>query len=275
MKRLVLIMLTILMLLSFIGCGHKHEWTNATCVSPPICEVCGDVQEGATALGHDWLEASCSFPKKCSRCDLTEGEVLPHSFVDATCEKAKTCDECGEVEGEPLGHNVKKWQTIKKASCKDKGSEEGKCSTCKQTVTKEIDLADHKSGDWKIKSYPTSVSDGVKVKECKVCGKELEEKTFKLTIGQRNALKEAQQYIDIMAFSKPGLIDQLEYEGYEKDDIDFAVENIDVDWNEECLEDAEQYLEIMSFSKEGLIDQLEYEGYTDAQIRYAVEKVGY
>ena len=273
MKKAIFITLAVSMVLPFTGCGHNHEWTDATCVSPPVCAICGEVQEGAIALGHDWLDASCSSPKKCNRCELKEGEALPHSFSDASCEEAKTCEECGETEGEPLGHNIKKWTTTKKSSCKEEGSKEGKCTLCKKTVTQKLDLVDHKSGDWKIKTYPTTTADGIKVKECKVCGKELEEKTYNLTIGQKNALKEAQQYIDIMAFSKPGLIDQLEYEGYEMEDIEFAVENIDVDWNEECAEDADSYLDTMSFSKEGLIHQLEYERYTDEQIAYAIDKV--
>ena len=67
----------------------------------------------------------------------------------------------------------------------------------------------------------------------------------------------------------------MEYVGYETNDINFAVDNVVVDWNEECYECAEQYLEIMSFSKQGLIDQLEYEGYTNEQINYAINKVGY
>ena len=35
------------------------------------------------------------------------------------------------------------------------------------------------------------------------------------TMGERNALKSARQYLNSMAFSYSGLIEQLEYEGYQ------------------------------------------------------------
>ena len=96
-----------------------------------------------------------------------------------------------------------------------------------------------------------------------------------MSVGQRNALKKAESYLRYSAFSREGLIDQLEYEGFEESDIIFAVDNVDVDWNEECYEKAKSYLKYSSFSKQGLIDQLEYEGFTDDQIAYAIAKVGY
>ena len=96
-----------------------------------------------------------------------------------------------------------------------------------------------------------------------------------MTIGQKNALKTAESYLKYSGFSRQRLIDQLEYEGFEQDDIIFAVDNVKVDWNEECYETAKSYLRYSSFSKQGLIDQLEYEGFTDDQIAYAIQKVGY
>ncbi|MBE6535526.1 MAG: hypothetical protein E7677_02765 [Ruminococcaceae bacterium] len=96
-----------------------------------------------------------------------------------------------------------------------------------------------------------------------------------MTIGQKNALKKAESYLKYSNFSRQGLIDQLEYEGFEESDIIFAVDNVEVDWNEECYEKAQSYLKYSSFSKQGLIDQLEFEGFTDAQIAYAIKKVGY
>ena len=96
-----------------------------------------------------------------------------------------------------------------------------------------------------------------------------------MTIGQKNALKKAESYLKFSAFSKQSLIDQLEFEGFEQDDILFAVGNVKVDWKEECYDKAMSYLEYSSFSKQGLIDQLEFEGFTAEEIEYAIEKVGY
>ena len=87
-----------------------------------------------------------------------------------------------------------------------------------------------------------------------------------MTTAQKNAYKAAQNYLDTMAFSKKGLIDQLSSEygdGYEKADATFAVETLEkeglVDWNEQAEKAAKNYLETMSFSKDGLIEQLESE----------------
>ena len=95
------------------------------------------------------------------------------------------------------------------------------------------------------------------------------------TLGQKNALSKAESYLRYTSFSEPGLRDQLEYEGFSSDEIDYAMENIVVDWNEQAAAKAESYLKYSSFSREGLADQLEYEGFTAEQIEYALTAVGY
>ena len=97
----------------------------------------------------------------------------------------------------------------------------------------------------------------------------------KLTIGQKNAIRKAESYIDIMAFSAKGLIKQLEFDGFSSEDASFAVNNIEVDWNEQAALKAKDYLDMMGFSADGLADQLEYEGFTEEQISYALKAVGY
>lgn len=95
------------------------------------------------------------------------------------------------------------------------------------------------------------------------------------TTGQRNALASARDYLQIMAFSKEGLIEQLEYEGYTASEAEYAAENCGADWMEQAAEAAQSYLDVMSFSREGLIEQLEYEGFTAEQAEYGVSAVGY
>lgn len=92
---------------------------------------------------------------------------------------------------------------------------------------------------------------------------------------QSNVISTAKQYINYMAFSRSGLIKQLEYEGYSTEAATYAVDNISVDWNEQCAKSAKQYMEFMSFSRQGLYDQLEYEGFTSEQIEYGLSAVGY
>lgn len=90
---------------------------------------------------------------------------------------------------------------------------------------------------------------------------------------QRNAVRSAQQYLEFSAFSRSGLIDQLEYEDFSTEDATYAVDSLDADWNEQAARSAEQYLDFTSFSKSGLIDQLVYEGYTYAQAEFGANSV--
>lgn len=95
------------------------------------------------------------------------------------------------------------------------------------------------------------------------------------TLGQKNALRKADSYLDLMAFSKSGLVNQLEFEGFSTEDAAYAAENCGADWNKQAAKKAESYLDLMSFSKEGLIKQLEFEGFTHEQAVYGAEAVGY
>ena len=90
-----------------------------------------------------------------------------------------------------------------------------------------------------------------------------------------NVVKTARNYLNFMAFSRKGLIDQLVYEGYSTESAEYAVDNIGADWNQQCAKKAKDYLEFMSFSREGLYEQLAYEGFTDEQIQYGLSQVGY
>lgn len=90
-----------------------------------------------------------------------------------------------------------------------------------------------------------------------------------------NVVKTAKNYLNFMAFSRKGLIDQLVYEGYSQESAEYAVDNIGADWNEQCAKKAKDYLEFMSFSRDGLYQQLAYEGFTDEQIQYGLSQVGY
>lgn len=96
-----------------------------------------------------------------------------------------------------------------------------------------------------------------------------------LTMGQKQAVAQAESYLDHAAFSRTGLIGQLEYEGFSTEDATFAVDNITVDWNEQAAASAASYLEFTSFSRSGLIEQLIYEGFTPEQAEIGVTAVGY
>ncbi|MBQ4556961.1 MAG: Ltp family lipoprotein [Clostridia bacterium] len=96
-----------------------------------------------------------------------------------------------------------------------------------------------------------------------------------MTIGQKNALESAKDYLAFTAFSYEGLIEQLEFEDYSHEDAVFAADNCGADWNEQAAKSAKDYLSFSSFSRQSLIEQLEFEGFTHAQAVYGVEANGY
>ena len=73
------------------------------------------------------------------------------------------------------------------------------------------------------------------------------------TLGEKNALKCAKNYLNTMAFSYQGLIKQLEFEGYSNEEAIYAVDNCGADWNEQAVKTAQSYLKYSSFSRNGLI----------------------
>lgn len=94
------------------------------------------------------------------------------------------------------------------------------------------------------------------------------------TVSQQNALRKAADYLEYTAFSRTGLIGQLEFEEFSTADATWAVDRVTVNWNEQAAKKAKDYLEYTSFSRSGLIDQLIFEGYTPAQAEYGVSKTG-
>lgn len=89
----------------------------------------------------------------------------------------------------------------------------------------------------------------------------------------RNALSKAESYLGWAGMSEQGLREQLEYEGYPSDAIDYALANVEVDYNEQALAKAESYDDWASMSDSQLYDQLIFEGFTDEQAQYALDNL--
>lgn len=98
--------------------------------------------------------------------------------------------------------------------------------------------------------------------------------TTEPTQGQKNALGSAKNYLNIMAFSFDGLVEQLEYEKYSHDEAIYAATNCGADWDAQAVKKAKSYLETMPFSYTGLVGQLEYDGFTSDQASYGVSNCG-
>lgn len=94
------------------------------------------------------------------------------------------------------------------------------------------------------------------------------------TTGEKNALKKAKNYLSFTAFSRTGLIAQLEYEGFSNAEATYAVDKCGADWKEQAEKKAKSYLQISAFSKKGLVEQLEYEGFTSDEATHGVDNCG-
>lgn len=95
-----------------------------------------------------------------------------------------------------------------------------------------------------------------------------------VSVSKKNALNRAKSYLSSMAFSRDGLVKQLEYEGFSNSDAIYGVDNSGADWNVQAIKKAKSYLSSMAFSYKGLIKQLEYEKFTNAQAKYGVDNSG-
>ena len=85
------------------------------------------------------------------------------------------------------------------------------------------------------------------------------------------AADSAQGYLDMGAFSKKSLTKQLEFEGHEKAAIDYALANVNVDWDAEAVESVGNYQDLgMGMSVAELKNQLEFEGFTASQVAHGI-----
>jgi len=95
----------------------------------------------------------------------------------------------------------------------------------------------------------------------------------------RTALIKAESYSELMHMSKAGIYDQLtsEYgEKYSPEAAQYAIDNMDTDWNANALAKGQDYSDTMHMSKAGIYDQLisEYgEKFTADEAQYAVENI--
>lgn len=184
MKKITVLLFTVIIVLGLSGCCIRHEFIQANCVSPATCVKCGEIEgealghdwidancldpkicvrcniEQGSALGHRWVEANCSSPLTCSACGLTEGKAIEdgtgHKWVDATCIEPKTCTYCKLTEGEALGH------TWLDATC----TEPKTCSVCSET---EGEALGHSVPVWSEDTPSTCIEHGKEAGVCSVC----------------------------------------------------------------------------------------------------------
>ena len=95
----------------------------------------------------------------------------------------------------------------------------------------------------------------------------------------RSALNRADTYSKMMHMSKAAIYDQLTSEYGDKfspEAAQYAVDNIDANWNENALASAKNYSDTLYMSKQGIYDQLisEYgDKFSPEEAQYAIDNV--
>ena len=88
-------------------------------------------------------------------------------------------------------HSNAKWVVTKNATCTEKGSETRECS-CGDKSTREIALADHNFGDWKVITEASETTKGLKERICKVCGKKETKDIAKIVANESTTITETE-----------------------------------------------------------------------------------
>lgn len=280
-KKLAAIILAVIVMMCVLsGCKCEHNWVEATCDAPKTCSICGETE--GESLDHDWIAATCTEAKHCSRCCLIEGTPAEHNWIEATCFDPKTCADCKLTEGEPLAHSVKKWQVVKEATCASEGERAGTCEQCGVERKESIEALPHSLGEWTVsEDFVLNSSGGVKpgteVAYCTVCGKEAQtrEYTCELTTSQKNCAIKAYDEIEFWHCGPEFLISEIlvGFEDYPREDAEFVVEHLDVDWDKQAVLYAQQNGK--GESKGALSNDLAYYGFSSEQIEKALAAVGY
>lgn len=94
MKKVISMILSLIILCSFISCGNNNQSNNdnntPTNISPSL----------TTSHTHSYSPATCQNPKTCTACGQTEGETIAHDSVDGKCSM------CGLDYFEELGRII-------------------------------------------------------------------------------------------------------------------------------------------------------------------------
>lgn len=152
--------------------------------------------------------------------------------------------------------DIQSWADENKVSCKF--SDDYSDSIAKGSVVSQ----NKKAGD--------TITEGDTIKVVISLGK-------KPSVEYTNALRKAETYSKTMHMSKQGIYDQLTSEYGEKfpaDAAQFAIDNMNADWNANALAKAKTYQTTMSMSKSAIYDQLisEYgEKFTKEEAQYAID----
>ena len=129
------------------------------------------------------------------------------------------------------------------------------------------------------KIYPenSSADSKERSKDSGTAGKEsLSEETTKpplesLSENQVQAIQTAKDYLDTMHLSQTELLQMLSVENVDSEDAKFALEYLNIDWNQEARKKAKEYCKHkIGFSKVKLKAQLLFDHFTEEEADFAV-----
>ena len=132
------------------------------------------------------------------------------------------------------------------------------------------------------KIYPenSSADTNERIKDSVSAGKEsLSEETTKpplesLSENQVQAIQTAEGYLDTMPLSQTELLQMLTVENINLEDAEFALEYLDIDWNQEARKKAKEYCKHkIGFSKVKLKAQLLFDHFTEEEADFAVSHI--
>lgn len=138
----------------------------------------------------------------------------------------------------------------------------------------ETELTEGSDGDNEPEETETGETEAGETDESEQTESEQTENNGSATRGQLNAEASAELYLTIMPFSESGLREQLDFDGYDASEIDYAIANCGADWNEQAARQARIY-SIGVLSRSEMIEWLEDDGFTTEQAEYGATEAGY
>lgn len=213
--------------------------------------------------------------KKLNKCKGCGTELSKH---------ATSCPQCGAKNKKPLTKRVWFWAIIAVLAIGSIGSGKDKPSTSKTASVVSGNTASTLKSTAPTTApaatAPAATTPAATVPAATVPAATTPVETAaKVPIEYKSALTKAKVYANSMKMSKAGVFDQLtsEYgEQFNPEAAQYAIDNVQADWNANALSKAKTYSDTMKMSSAGVYDQLvsEYgEKFTADEAQYGVDNV--
>ena len=233
------------------------------------CTYCGKVfQENVTSqeFKEPPVEPSTTERKKTNK-KLTTCKACGAEIAKG----AKTCPKCGAKVKKPI---YKKWWfwvlifLIIGATGSGGSQDEESPNVPESSVSSSVEAGDNQGHEVIPEDNQSASANETKQSE-----------EPSVPTEYKNALRKAKTYDKMMHMSKAALFEQLtsEYgEQFPEDAAQYAMDNINADYNANALAKAKTYSDTMSMSKKGIYEQLsseQGEKFTAEEAQYAIDNL--